>query len=114
MHELGIVLHVIDQVEKVAEENKVNKVLKLTLEIGEVSGIVPSYFKDCFDWSKKKTKYMKECELEIIILEAISYCKSCKKTYKTTQYAKECPYCHSLDTYLVTGNEANIKDIQVI
>lgn len=64
MHELGIVLNVIDRVEEIAKENNVKKVTKLTLEIGEVSSIVPSYFSDCFEWAKKKTDYMKDTELE--------------------------------------------------
>lgn len=79
MHELGIVLHVIDQVEELARENNVSKVTRLTLEVGEVSSIVPSYFSDCFEWAKKKTEYLKDAELEMIILEGISYCKDCKR-----------------------------------
>ena len=82
MHELGIVLNVIDRVEEIAKENNVKKVTKLTLEIGEVSSIVPSYFSDCFEWAKKKTDYMKDTELEMIILEGLSYCRDCNKTYK--------------------------------
>ena len=78
MHELGIVLNVIDRVEEIAKENNVKKVTKLTLEIGEVSSIVPSYFSDCFEWAKKKTDYMKDTELEMIILEGLSYCRDCK------------------------------------
>ena len=114
MHELGIVLNVIDRVEEIAKENKVKKVTKLTLEIGEVSSIVPSYFSDCFEWAKKKTDYMKDTELEMIILEGLSYCRDCKKTYKTTEYAKKCTHCGSDNTYLVTGDEMRIKDIEVI
>lgn len=79
MHELGIVLHVIDQVEELAKENNVSKVTRLTLEVGEVSSIVPSYFSDCFEWAKKKTEYMQDTELEMIILEGVSYCKDCKR-----------------------------------
>ena len=114
MHELGLVLHVIDQVEELAKENNVSKVTRLTLEVGEVSSIVPSYFSDCFEWAKKKTEYMQDTELEMIILEGVSYCKDCKKTYKTTEYAKKCPHCGSDNTYLVTGNELRIKDIAVV
>ena len=114
MHELGIVLHVIDQVEELAKENNVSKVTRLTLEVGEVSSIVPSYFSDCFEWAKKKTEYMQDTELEMIILEGGSYCKDCKKTYKTTKNAKKCPHCGSDNTYLVTGNELRIKDIAVV
>lgn len=114
MHELGIVMEVIDQVEKVAAESNVEKVLKLNMEIGEVSSVVPALFTDCFDWAKKKTTYLREAQLEIVILEGISYCQDCDQTYRTTAYAKKCPHCGSLRTYLVTGNEVNIKDIQVI
>ena len=49
MHELGIVVHVIKQIEQIAEENKVNKVVELTLEVGEVSGVVKEYFVDAFN-----------------------------------------------------------------
>ena len=67
MHELGIVVHVIDMVEKAAEENHVHKVMKLDLEVGEVSTIVPDYFRDCYQWAIKKTRYMQECELNLIV-----------------------------------------------
>ena len=113
MHELGIVKNVVEQVEKVAKENGVKKVLKLNMEIGEVSSIVPELFTDAFEWLKKRTDTMQETELNLVILQGISYCRSCRKTYETTKYAKECPYCKGNDTYLVTGNEINIKDIEV-
>ena len=113
MHELGIVKHVVDQVEKAAEENNVERVLKLTLEVGEVSSVVPDYFRDCFEWYKKKTKYMRDTQLELIILEGISYCTNCKTTYKTVEHAKICPNCGSSETYLVTGNQMTIKDMLV-
>ena len=47
MHELGIVFHVIKSVEEIAQENELTKVSAVTLSIGEVSSIVPSYLTDC-------------------------------------------------------------------
>ena len=113
MHELGIVMQVVDQVEQVAEEHNASQVRKVNMEIGEVSSVVPELFTDCFHWAKKKTRRLREAELEIILLEAVSYCQDCKSTYKTTAYAKECPFCGSRSTYLLTGNEINIRDIEV-
>ena len=43
MHELGLVNYVVKQVTKIAEENGIKKVCSVTLEFGEVSGIVTSY-----------------------------------------------------------------------
>ena len=38
MHELGVTFHIMDHLEKVAAENKVTHVRKVTLELGEVMG----------------------------------------------------------------------------
>lgn len=114
MHELGIVVHLIDRIEQIALENKVEKVVKIVLEVGQVSGIVEKYFTDAFSWAKKKTKYLQDCQLEIIIIAGITYCRNCKSTYSTTEYGKVCPNCKSEDTYLLTGDEITIKDIEVI
>ena len=114
MHELGIVLHTIESVEKIAEENDVLSVKRLTLEVGEVSGIVPDYFKDCYEWSKQHSKYMKECELNLVVTKAFSYCKNCQETFPTVENGKICPICKKDDTYLVTGDEINIVDIAIL
>lgn len=114
MHELGIVFHIIKEVDKIAEDNHVDKVTKVTLEIGEVSGIVPSYRKDCWNWAvENRSKHRKGCKLDLEVIKAISYCNTCKKTYPTTETGKKCPYCKGDDTYLVSGNEASIKNIEV-
>lgn len=100
-------------VEKTAEENQATEVTSVTLEVGEVSTIVPSYFRDCYKWAIKQTKYMQNCTLDLIVIEAISFCRNCRKTYSTTAYGKTCPYCQSKDTYLVTGNEVTVREVQI-
>ena len=113
MHELGIVFNITKQIDEIAKENKVNKVISLTVEVGEVSTVVPEYFKDCFEWAKKKTEYLKDCKLNLVVLSALSYCEDCKQTYNTVQYGKTCPHCKSEHTYLVSGNEVKMKQIEV-
>ncbi len=44
MHELGIVFHCIKQVNEIAAENHVKKINSVTVEIGEVSTVIPYYF----------------------------------------------------------------------
>ena len=114
MHELSIVMEVVKQVDKLAKDYNVKEVKSITVEVGEVSGVVKDYFVDAFNWMKKKNALLKNCELNYIAIEAISYCEDCKKTYSTTKYAKECPYCHSNKTYLVSGKDFMIKEIKVI
>ena len=42
MHELGVTFHIMDHLEKVAVENKVTHIRKVTLELGEVSTVIES------------------------------------------------------------------------
>ena len=114
MHELGIVFHIIKKVEEVAAENSVSAVNSVTLEIGEVSTIVDTYLQECWKWAAAKSDYVKDAELLIEAIPAVTMCDSCKRTYETVKYGKTCPYCGSEDTYLVTGNEVSIKEIEAI
>ena len=51
MHELGVTFHIMDHLEKVAEENKVTHIRKVTLELGEVSTVIESYLQNCWTWA---------------------------------------------------------------
>jgi hydrogenase nickel incorporation protein HypA/HybF len=114
MHELGTVFYVIKEVEKICRENDLHVVGSVTLEIGEVSGIIPEYIVDCWNWARAKSEFMKSAELKVENLEAVTFCEDCQKTYPTLKYKKICPYCGSEHTYLLTGNEYNIKEIEAM
>jgi len=113
MHELGVVFHIAKSVEKIALENDAEKVRSVTLEIGEVSTVIPEYLVDVWDWNCKKTPLLEGCELKLERIHAITRCEDCEKTYDTVPQGRTCPYCGSEHTFLVTGNEVNIKEITV-
>ena len=113
MHELGLVNYVVKQVSKIAEENNVTKVGSVTLEFGEVSGIVTSYLYDYWNWYTKKFPLFDGAKLLCETIPAITWCDNCKQTYPTVKYGKTCPHCGSGNTWLLQGNEMNIKEIEV-
>lgn len=43
MYELGIVFHIIRTVEDVSRQNDATRIRRVTLQLGEVSGVVKSY-----------------------------------------------------------------------
>ena len=112
MHELGIVFHIIKSVESVAKENALSEIASVTLELGEVSTVIPSYLTDCWKWATDKTDILKGARLEVETIPAVTYCEDCKNTYGTVEYGKTCPYCKSGRTYLLQGQEVNIKEIE--
>ena len=114
MHELGIVFHIIERVDEIAQQNKVERVKAVTLEIGEVSTIVPVYLRDCWKWAvDHRSKHMQGSELKINMVKATSYCQDCKKAYPTKPSGRKCPYCGGGNTYLISGDETIIKNIEV-
>ena len=112
MHELGIVFHIIRSVEKVAVENGLEKVSAVVLELGEVSGVVPDYLADCWRWAAAKSELASGSELRIETLSAVTRCGGCGADYPTVAHGRTCPRCGSGDTWLLTGNEVNIKEIE--
>jgi hypothetical protein len=67
MHELGIVMHVAKTLDETAEEYHITKIGSVTLEVGEVSGIITDYFCDCWDYFKKRHPVLADSQLKIEI-----------------------------------------------
>ena len=113
MHELGVVFHIIKSVKNIAVENDLSDIASVTVEVGEVSTVIPSYLNDCWKWATdKEDALLKDTELLIETVPGITFCEECEKTYGTVEHGKICPYCKSDRTYLIQGNEFNIKEIE--
>lgn len=113
MHELGIVFYIIRDVKKVALENNVDRVAAVVMDIGEVSTVIPEYLEDCWKWAAGKEELLKDCELKINTIPAVSYCGDCKEEYGTVRHGRTCPHCGGGNTWLLRGSEVEIKEIVV-
>lgn len=122
MHELGIVFHIIKEVKSVAIEHNAQHISRVVLSVGEVSTVVPSYLTDCWHWAVQKEPLMAAstdtpehpaCELVVEPIPAVTYCETCHQEYATVAHGKTCPHCGSDKTYLLRGNEVEIKEIEV-
>ena len=93
MHEMGIILHMANMLDETAKEQNLTNV-------------------DCWNYFKVKHPVLAESELKLVTIPAVTFCGNCGKTYETVKYGKECPYCHSGETWLVDGNQCVIKEIE--
>ncbi len=113
MHELGIVFYIIRNVESVARENGVSSVTSVTIQLGEVSGVVPRYLTDAWRWAADKHDLTRGAELLVEEIPAVTFCEECGERYGTVEHGRTCPACGSDRTYLVQGNEVLVKEIAV-
>lgn len=113
MHELGIVFYIIDGVEEAATKNSVSKVESVTLELGEVSGVVPDLLLDAWNWAAARRELTKGATLKWETIPAKTLCDDCGEVYDAVEHGRSCPACASENTHLLQGNEVIIKEISV-
>lgn len=92
MHELGVTFHIMDQLEKIAQENDVERVRKVVLELGEVSTVIESYLQSAWTWAAKKRPLFEKAELIVETLPAVTYCEVAGKPIPRWSMGKPAPF----------------------
>ena len=110
MHELGVVIEVVNTVEGFAEKNGLTKIDTIVLQIGELSSMIPRYIESCYPAAVDGT-LLQDTKLKIEILPGNALCKKCKKVFNIIEYNSKCPNCTSERWELLCGKEFMIKEI---
>jgi len=110
MHELGIMINVVNSIEKIAAENGVTKISTLVLEVGELSPVVPHYLEAVYPAAVDGT-LLQDTELEIEVIPGNALCKQCGMVFNLLKHRKVCPDCQGGEWELISGTEFLIKEI---
>jgi len=110
MHELSVCFEVIRTLQEFVAENNLTKVESITLEIGELSSMIPNYMKECFPAAVDGTMF-ENTNLEIEVIPGLGKCKSCSNLYQLLLTNGLCPKCGKKDFDVISGTEFNIKEI---
>lgn len=108
MHELGITR---DIVAIVSEHAKGSRVLRVALEIGKLSAVMPDSIRFCFDVCSKGTQ-LEGADLEIIETPACFVCQECSSKTKTNKFFIRCD-CGSTHLECIAGQELKIKEMEI-
>ncbi|CDF58595.1 hydrogenase maturation nickel metallochaperone HypA [Thermobrachium celere] len=110
MHELGVMIEVVNYVEDFAKKNGLTKIDTLVLQIGELSAIIPRYIEACYPAAIDGTM-LENTKLKIEVLPANAICRECSKVFNVVQNNKICPRCGNEKWELLCGKEFLIKEI---
>lgn len=110
MHELGLLSAMVSTIKDIAEKEKVEKIEKVILQVGELSGVVPEYLKSCYPAAVYKT-FMENTELELEIVKGIAKCTDCSEEFNALNFDLKCPKCGSKNLISLSGREFIIKEI---
>ncbi len=108
MHELAITRNIVQLVEEAAE---LRKVVRVTLEIGKLSGVMPDAIAFCFPEVARGTP-AEGAALDIRQVDASARCDICAAEFATPDLLTACP-CGSPQFQRLTGEELTIKSIEL-
>jgi hydrogenase nickel incorporation protein HypA/HybF len=112
MHEMSIVLSFVKMAEEYAVKNNAAKVVKVVLQVGEISGIVPRYLHEFYPVVIEGT-ILEGSELVIETVEASVFCSGCATTYNPTKTDLKCPNCGSEQCDVIDGRGLFVKEIVI-
>ena len=112
MHELSIAQSIMEIVLREAEKAKARRVVKVTLKVGELAGVVPDSLSFCFELLAKSTV----AENATIIIEKVpirGYCPQCKNDFAIKDNRFCCDTCGNVHIELTSGRELQIGRLEI-
>jgi hydrogenase nickel incorporation protein HypA/HybF len=112
VHELGVVMNIVEQVEDIIREQNLYEVDSLVLQIGELSSMVPHYVEACYPAAVSGT-LLETTKLVIEVVPALARCRVCGTDFRPVPPVSSCPVCASPRTDLLSGREFVIKELRL-
>lgn len=117
MHELPVIESILNIVMKHAELNQVQKIVSITLEVGELSDLEAEWMQHYFNFLSNDT-LAEGAELRVTYTPIVLQCSQCRHSFPVQKEqigAVACPSCGREDKFdLVSGQEYFIKEMEVL
>ena len=112
MHELAITESIIDLINREARDKGFQKVLAVSLRVGEYSGLVPECLREFFPIAARGS-IAEGAALEIQRLPAAFRCLDCGYEGPVARKAACCPDCGSAAIRMTAGREFFVDSLKV-
>ena len=112
MHEVGITRSIVEICEENARRQGVTVVRSVTVEIGELSGVVPESVEFCFEACSKGT-LLEGASLIIDRTPGRGRCDACLAECDLEPHSFECPSCGSMALQRIQGDELRVKEMEI-
>ena len=112
MHELAITQSVLDIALEHAKNSNANKITRINLVVGEMTGIVDECVRFYFDFISKDT-IASEAILSFQNVPTQAHCRHCDTTFALNGLQYRCPSCQQYDIEVMAGRELYVESIEV-
>ncbi|WP_456322944.1 hydrogenase maturation nickel metallochaperone HypA [Hydrogenimonas sp.] len=112
MHEYSIVQALLDQCERHARDNNAEKITKIEVKIGVLSGVEPHLLETAFNTFKEKT-ICEEADFVMNIQPVVVYCSECKKEFTLKKHDYACPECQGNLVKILDGEDMLLMRLEM-
>jgi len=112
MHEQSIVESLLLTALKNAEKEKANKILRIYLVVGELSGVEEEAVNFYFGFLSRNT-IAAEASISYIHVPMELRCRECEIIFTPQKYDLHCPNCKEQQVDIVAGRELYVDNIEV-
>ncbi|MGC8667226.1 MAG: hydrogenase maturation nickel metallochaperone HypA [Chthonomonadales bacterium] len=112
MHEVSIMENILAIVEPPARAAGAASITRITLVVGELSGVAPEALEFAFQALSPGT-LAEHAELVIRRIPVRCFCRTCRKEFQPAGPFYECPSCGGLTTEITAGRELQIASVEI-
>ncbi|MBN2615868.1 MAG: hydrogenase maturation nickel metallochaperone HypA [Bacteroidales bacterium] len=113
MHELSIVMSIVDLANQEVQKADATHVETIELEIGTLSGVEMEALD--FAWqSSISGTVLENAERIVHRPEGMAKCSQCNHTFATESYFDPCPHCGEFYNEIIRGKELRVKTLTLV
>jgi len=112
MHEYSIVQSLLSQCEEQAQKNSAEKITKVVVKIGVLSGVEIDLLTTAFETFKEDT-ICKDAKFIANLQPIIVKCGKCKCERELKKYEYICPNCGSPDLEVLDGEDMYLMSLEM-
>jgi len=112
MHELSIVMSIIEIAEENAKKENASVINEIELDIGKQAGVVMEALEFAIEAAKMGT-LLEKAEWKINEIPARARCTSCGHEFDTEHLYEPCPACGNPFSDVFQGRELRVKSLKV-
>ena len=112
MHEYSIVQALLEQCEHYAEANEAEKITKVVVKIGRLSGVEPHLLETAFN-TFKENGICDGAEFVMHLQPVVIRCNGCRKETVLEELNYRCSHCESIDVAVTDGEEMLLMSLEM-
>ncbi len=112
MHEVSLMEQTLELALEYAHQQHAQKILRLKMRLGAMSGVVPEALEFAFDIVTRGT-IAEGAKLEIEEVPVVCHCANCNLEFQPADLFYECPQCGELSSEVRSGKEIELASLEL-